>query len=84
MKIGIRVLVPFGRSRTHVGIVVKTHKGPLPSDFQIKDILQVLDAEPILLDTQLCVVSNPNISPLYTEQGNYIFTENVWWAGGSR
>ncbi len=30
------------------------------------------------------VVSNPNISPLYTEQGNYIFTENVWWAGGSR
>ncbi|MBQ4168455.1 MAG: SusD/RagB family nutrient-binding outer membrane lipoprotein [Bacteroidales bacterium] len=30
------------------------------------------------------VVSNPNISPLYTDQGNYIFTENVWWAGGSR
>lgn len=30
------------------------------------------------------VVANPNISPLYTEQGNYIFTENVWWAGGSR
>ncbi|MCR4864809.1 MAG: SusD/RagB family nutrient-binding outer membrane lipoprotein [Bacteroidales bacterium] len=30
------------------------------------------------------VVANPNISPLYTDQGNYIFTENVWWAGGSR
>ena len=52
VKIGIRVLVPFGR-KTHVGIVSKTHKGPLPTDFQIKDILQVLDAEPILLDTQL-------------------------------
>ena len=52
VKIGIRVLVPFGR-KTHVGIVAKTHKGPLPTDFQIKDILQVLDAEPILLDTQL-------------------------------
>ena len=53
VKIGIRVLVPFGRSKTYVGIVAKTHKGPLPSDFQIKAILQVLDAEPILLDTQL-------------------------------
>jgi len=52
VKIGIRVLVPFGR-KTHVGIVAKTHKGPLPTDFQIKDILQVLDAEPIMLDTQL-------------------------------
>ena len=53
VKIGIRVLVPFGRSKTYVGIVAKTHKGPLPSDFQIKDILQVMDAEPILLDSQL-------------------------------
>ncbi len=52
VKIGIRVLVPFGR-KTHVGIVAKTHKGPLPTDFQIKDILQVLDAEPIMLGTQL-------------------------------
>ena len=47
------MLVPFGRSKTYVGIVAKTHRGPLPSDFQIKDILQVLDAEPILLDCQL-------------------------------
>ena len=53
VKIGIRVLVPFGRSKTYVGIIAKTHKGPLPSGFQIKDILQILDAEPILLDTQL-------------------------------
>ena len=53
VKVGIRVLVPFGRNKTYVGIVAKTHRGPLPSGFQIKDILQVLDAEPILLDTQL-------------------------------
>ena len=53
VKIGIRVLVPFGRNKTYVGIIAKTHKGPLPSDFQIKDILQVMDAEPILLDSQL-------------------------------
>lgn len=30
------------------------------------------------------VVNNPNIAGLYTDAGNYIFTENVWWAGGSR
>jgi len=53
VKIGIRVLVPFGRNKTYVGIVAKTHKGPLPSKFQIKDILQVLDPSPILLDSQL-------------------------------
>ena len=53
VKIGIRVLVPFGRSKTYVGIVAKTHKGPLPDGFQIKDILQVMEPEPILLDSQL-------------------------------
>lgn len=29
------------------------------------------------------VVSNPNISSLYGD-GSYVFSENVWWAGGSR
>ena len=53
VKIGLRVLVPFGRSKTYVGIVAKTHWGPLPDGFQIKDILQVIDSEPILLDSQL-------------------------------
>ena len=53
VEVGKRVLVPFGRNKTYVGIVAKTHKGPLPTGFQIKDILQVLDASPILLDSQL-------------------------------
>ena len=53
VKIGVRVLVPFGRSKTYVGIIAKTHKGPLPSGMQIKDILQILDPSPILLDSQL-------------------------------
>ena len=30
------------------------------------------------------VTTNPNIAALYTDAGNYIFSENVWWAGGSR
>lgn len=53
VKIGVRVLVPFGRNKTYVGIMAKTHKGPLPSGMQIKDILQVLDVSPLLLDSQL-------------------------------
>ena len=53
VKIGVRVLVPFGRSKTYVGIIAKTHKGPLPSGMQIKDILQILDPSPLLLDSQL-------------------------------
>ena len=53
VKIGVRVLVPFGRNKTYLGVIAKTHKGPLPSGMQIKDILQVLDVSPILLDSQL-------------------------------
>lgn len=67
VKIGVRVLVPFGRSKTYVGIVAKTHKGPLPTGFQIKDILQVLDASPILLDSQLRLwqwISDYYLSPI--------------------
>jgi len=30
------------------------------------------------------VVANPNITKIYTDGGNYVFSENVWWAGGSR
>lgn len=30
------------------------------------------------------VVANPNIAKVYTDAGNYVFSENVWWAGGSR
>ena len=53
VKIGQRVLVSFGRNKTYVGIVAKTHRGPIPTEVKIKPILQVLDVEPILLDTQL-------------------------------
>ena len=30
------------------------------------------------------IVANPNIAKIYTDAGNYVFSENVWWAGGSR
>ena len=30
------------------------------------------------------VVANPNVAAVYTDAGNYVFSENVWWAGGTR
>ena len=66
--VGCRVLVPFGRNKTYVGIVASTHgdcppceegaqrtdyMGTVPCVSQIKPILQVLDVSPILLGSQL-------------------------------
>lgn len=49
---GARVVVPFGRSKTYVGIISNIHHQS-PEGYQTKDILQVIDFSPILLDTQL-------------------------------
>ena len=53
VKIGCRVTVPFGKNKTYVGIIARTHTETLPEGFSIKDILQLLDDTPILLDNQL-------------------------------
>ena len=49
---GLRVLVPLGRNKTYVGIIASIHH-QAPEGYQTKDILQVLDVSPILLDSQL-------------------------------
>lgn len=49
---GVRVLVPLGRNKTYVGIISEVHDKKTEG-YQTKDILQVLDSSPILLDTQL-------------------------------
>jgi primosomal protein N' (replication factor Y) len=69
VKIGVRVLVPFGRNKTYVGIVAKSHKrdSPLCENINYKDILQVLDSSPILLDSQLRLwqwISDYYMSPI--------------------
>lgn len=51
-RLGVRVMVPFGRSKTYVGLVARLHDTK-PEGYQVKDILQVLDREPILLPAQL-------------------------------
>ena len=49
---GVRVLVPLRRNKTYVGIITEVHDKK-PEGYQTKDILQVLDSCPILLDAQL-------------------------------
>lgn len=49
---GVRVLVPLGRNKTYVGIISEVHDKK-PEGYKTKDILQVLDSCPILLDAQL-------------------------------
>lgn len=49
---GVRVLVPLGKSKSYVGIVCAVRQ-QAPEGCQVKDVLQVLDASPVLLDHQL-------------------------------
>ena len=49
---GFRVLVPLGWNKTYVGVISDIHN-KAPEGYQTKDILQVLDVSPILLDSQL-------------------------------
>ena len=51
VKAGIRVLVPFGRSKQYVGVIAKIHDIK-PEGYQVKDILLLMDKEPILLPQQ--------------------------------
>lgn len=48
---GVRVLVPFGRSKTYVGLVVRTHNNK--PDFKVKDISTVMDDAPVVNTAQL-------------------------------
>lgn len=62
---GKRVLVPLGKSKKYIAMVVKVHQEK-PS-FQVKPIEQVLDATPTLLDRQYRLwswISNYYMSPL--------------------
>jgi primosomal protein N' (replication factor Y) len=52
VEVGKRVLVPFGRNKTYVGIIASKHHQQ-PEGYQTKDILQVLDSTPMLLGNQL-------------------------------
>ena len=48
---GRRVLVPFGRNKTYVGLAVRQH-GEKP-EFAVKDVISVLDSDRLVTDGQL-------------------------------
>ena len=48
---GCRVLVPFGRGKQYVGVIARLHDQQ-PEGYEVKNILQVIDAQPILLPGQ--------------------------------
>ena len=50
--VGIRVLVPFGRGKSYVGLVGRLHRQK-PEGYEVKAIMQVMDAQPIVLPQQL-------------------------------
>ena len=48
---GCRVIVPFGARKYYAGIVVQTDSAP-PEKYETKEVLEVLDARPVLLRHQ--------------------------------
>lgn len=52
LKIGMRVAVPFGKTRIYTGLVYKIHNRE-PLVYEAKEIHQILDETPIITITQL-------------------------------
>src|SRR3712207_794850 len=62
---GVRLLVPLGRSKTYTAVAVALHD--TKPDFDVKEILAVLDAEPVLLPQQMKLwqwISDYYLSPI--------------------
>ncbi|MES2799828.1 MAG: primosomal protein N' [Bacteroidota bacterium] len=52
VQIGVRVVVPFGKSKLQTGIVTKIHE-IVPSNYQTRFVEHILDEQPIVTATQL-------------------------------
>ncbi|MEC4003811.1 primosomal protein N' [Flavobacterium sp. SUN052] len=52
IKIGMRVAVPFGKSRIYTALVTETHQNP-PTLYKAKEIHQILDEKPIVNELQI-------------------------------
>lgn len=52
VQVGMRVLVPFGRNKTYLGIVARLHEVQ-PQGYEVKNVTQLMDTEPIVTDQQL-------------------------------
>ena len=49
---GCRVLVPLGK-KSIIGIIYRKHKGELPANVKVRDVLQIVDDTPIVTAEQL-------------------------------
>ena len=52
VRVGMRVLVPFGRGKTYLGIVARLHD-ERPQGYEVKSVAQLMDSEPIITPQQL-------------------------------
>ncbi|MGM9733991.1 MAG: primosomal protein N' [Prevotella sp.] len=53
MQFGVRVIVTFGPKKTYVGIVVRTHDDTPKGEYKIKEIIDIVDDKPMMLDRQM-------------------------------
>lgn len=51
VRMGVRVLVPLGRSKTYTAMAVRLHSEK--PEFETRPIIQVIDAEPVFIEQQL-------------------------------
>lgn len=51
VRMGVRLLVPLGRSKTYTAMAVRLHSEK--PEFETRPIIQVIDAEPVLIEQQL-------------------------------
>ena len=66
VQTGCRVLVPFGRSKSYVGIILRLHEQK-PQGYEVKSVMLLMDAEPIVLPQQLSLwqwMSDYYMSPI--------------------
>jgi len=49
---GVRVVVPFGKTKYQTGIILNIHEQP-PKDYQVKYVESVLDEKPIVVGKQI-------------------------------
>ena len=52
IKIGMRVAVPFGKSKIYTALVIETHENK-PALYDAKEIHQILDDKPIVTEIQI-------------------------------
>lgn len=51
VRLGVRLLVPLGKSKTYTAMAVRVHDAK--PEFDTRDILQVIDTEPVMTERQM-------------------------------